>query len=116
MMSRNVSIHIDGERYLVPVHVQQHILWLRHQIELGFEGCARAILDDPRVVQIARSHASAQPSPRNPSWLFTHSDLDYVLRRLRHYAHGTEPGRGETVSHTVSHTIPLRVSSDDTDS
>ncbi|MFG7180690.1 hypothetical protein ACGYQ5_14275 [Burkholderia pseudomallei] len=54
--------------------------------------CAQAILDDPRVTQIARAHASARPKRENPSWWHTHNDLDYVLRVLERYARGEIAG------------------------
>ncbi|RBB38892.1 hypothetical protein DPV79_16050 [Burkholderia reimsis] len=53
-----------------------------------WQECARTILNEPRIDQIARAHASSRPSDRNPSWLHTHRDLDYVLRTLERFARG----------------------------
>lgn len=53
-----------------------------------WQDCAEHLLADPRIDQIARAHASARPSDRNPSWLHTYRDLDYVLRMLEQYARG----------------------------
>lgn len=53
-----------------------------------WQRCAQAILDDPRVLQIRRAHASARPKAENPAWRNTHIDLGYVLRMLERCARG----------------------------
>ena len=57
-----------------------------------WQECAQAILDDPRVRQIVRAHASAEPKRDNPAWRFTHADLGYVLHMLERYARGEIAG------------------------
>ena len=42
----------------------------------------RALRSDERLLQIRRAHRSARPTERNPAWLHTHRDLDYVLSML----------------------------------
>jgi hypothetical protein len=64
---------------------------------LDWQACAQAILNDPRVDQIRRAHASARPKAENPAWRNTHHDLGYVLHMLaRHAAGYFGPVGGET--------------------
>lgn len=53
-----------------------------------WQACAEAILNDERVLQISRAHASARPKPENPAWRNTHHDLGYVLNVLKRCACG----------------------------
>ncbi|WP_448167691.1 hypothetical protein [Burkholderia ambifaria] len=53
-----------------------------------WQECARTILADPRLDQIARAHANARPTERNPAWLNSHRDMGYLLRLLERYARG----------------------------
>jgi hypothetical protein len=46
----------------------------------------RTVLNDSRLLQIRRAHASARPTDRNPAWLNAHRDLGYVLRLLEEAA------------------------------
>ncbi len=57
-----------------------------------WQDCARHLLDDPRIDQIRRATESARPTDRNPSWLHTHRDLEYVLRMLERFARGEIAG------------------------
>jgi hypothetical protein len=65
----------------------------RREIDVRqWQDCAKYILEEPRIDQIRRAHASARPTERNPAWLHTSRDLDYVLRVLERFARGEIAG------------------------
>lgn len=51
-------------------------------VNAKLSAACRAMLGDPRLLQIRRAHESAQPTAANPAWMHTHNDLGYVLRLI----------------------------------
>lgn len=68
--------------------VTVHWADIKNEAAPGWQPCAQAILNEPRVLHIARAHASAEPKPLNLAWVQTHKDLGYVLRVLERCARG----------------------------
>ncbi|KNA31025.1 hypothetical protein ADU20_27265 [Burkholderia pseudomallei] len=86
-MTREDFRYDDPQRALDDF-VTVHWAEIKHEAAPNWQPCARAILNDPRVLQIRRAHASARPKAENPAWRNTHIDLGYVLRVLERCACG----------------------------
>lgn len=86
-MTRGDFRYNDPQRALEDF-VTVHWAEIKHEAAPDWQPCAQAILNEPRVLQISRAHANAQPKADNPAWRNTHIDLGYVLRVLARCARG----------------------------